>query len=104
MFDKKPIMEFERRHDVYITKMVIYAISRWPSSNTLASNTSGPGTTPGQCTLVDDLAFHPIMVGKLSTSFGWESVVGIRCSGMCSGMALVLINKVRLHRAWLVTG
>jgi len=43
-----------------------------PSGNTLTSDTSGPVSTPGTGTLVDDSSFHPLWlwVGKLSTSFG----------------------------------
>ena len=45
---------------------------RWQRGNTLASDASGLGSTPGQGTLEDDLSFYPTRVGKLSTSFVWE--------------------------------
>ena len=56
------------------------------SVNTLASDASGPSSTPGQGTLEDDSSFYPIRVGILSTSFGWEG-------GAYSGKEVVLIDQ-----------
>ena len=63
--------------------------SSWKSGNTLASDASGPSSTPSQGTLADDtsLGFHPFRVGKLSTSFDWEG------GGEYSGAAMVLIDQ-----------
>ena len=44
-------------------------------------------STHGQGTLEDDSSFHPIRVGKLNTSFGWEGVGGY------SGTEWVLIDQ-----------
>ena len=71
-----------------------YLGSRWQSGNILASGPIGPGLTLGQGTLTDDSSFHPVRVGELSSSFGWER------GGRCSGTALVLNKKVELHQAY----
>jgi len=54
--------------------------SRWSSGNTLASDTNGPGSTPGCGTLEDDSSFQPFGVGKLSTSF----MLGVK--SLCTAM------------------
>jgi hypothetical protein len=56
--------------------------SRLHSGNNLASDASGPGSTPCQGFLVDDSLFHPIRVGKLNTRFGGKGGGGF--SGMAS--------------------
>ena len=54
-----------------------------PSGNTLTSDASGLGSTPGQGSSAEDSSFHPSGVGKLSTSIAGEEQRVLRCSRFC---------------------
>ena len=73
----------------HIAMLMLRNVSRWQSGSTLASDVSGPGSTPSQGALVADSFFHLIRFGKLSTRFGCEG--GSECSGTASSL-------------WYVTG